>query len=64
MSVMMCSKNRKLEVPHQAFWSHLGSLISAGFRFTFVEFFGLRKTRAGYTAAALDGGLKESYGTL
>ena len=58
------SKDRKFDLPHKSFWSNVGGLIGAGFHFSFIEVFGLRKVKAGYTAAALDGGLKESYGTL
>ena len=59
----LCSKTGTATVPNKEFWVSFPSLVAAGFRFTFVDWFGLRGTKNGYTASKLSD-VHESYGTL
>ena len=57
----LCSKTGSAAIPNKAFWTGLPGLIVAGFKFTFVEFFGFRgsSSAGGYAKQS-----NEGYGTL
>jgi hypothetical protein len=57
------SKSGQATIPNETFWRGLPGLITAGFRFTFVEFFGLLSSPSsgGYSQQT---NKPEGYGTL
>jgi hypothetical protein len=59
------SKTGKPTIPQAAFWTSLPGLVKGGFKFAFVDVFGLRNASAssGYQSVRRDD-FKESYGTL